>query len=122
MTANLLIKRQLRPLEKRLLDPEFRKSAAEVADLLADDFVEFASSGRVYAKAQILDALRTASPSRFSLRDFKAVLLATGVAMTTFRLIRHDRPPAHSLRSSIWRLADGRWQMAFHQGTLSGQK
>ena len=43
MTANLLIKRQLRPLEKRLLDPEFRKSAAEVADLFADDFLGVAA-------------------------------------------------------------------------------
>ena len=25
----------------------------------------------------------------------------------------------HVLRSSIWKLIDGRWQMVFHQGTLS---
>ena len=35
----------LRRLEERLLQPEVRQSAEAVADLLADDFIEFGSSG-----------------------------------------------------------------------------
>jgi hypothetical protein len=27
--------------------------------------------------------------------------------------------PTYSLRSSVWKLIDGRWQMVFNQGTLS---
>ena len=38
----------LRTLEERLLQPDVRRSAQAVASLLADEFVEFGSSGRVF--------------------------------------------------------------------------
>jgi hypothetical protein len=42
-----LFKEQLYQLEQRLLQPEVRRSKDDLAILLADDFVEFGSSGRV---------------------------------------------------------------------------
>ena len=47
----------LRRLEERLLQPEVRQSAEAVADLLADDFIEFGSSGQVFNKQQIIEGL-----------------------------------------------------------------
>jgi hypothetical protein len=41
----------LRSLEEQLLQSDIRRSAAKVGDLLADDFVEFGSSGRVFSKS-----------------------------------------------------------------------
>ena len=116
------LERHLRHLEERLLQPEVRRSAEEVAALLADDFVEFGSSGRIYDKRQVVEGLQAESgdPGRLSLTDFKAVFLAPGAALATYRALRHDEsgaPAASSLRSSIWKLADGRWRMVFHQGT-----
>jgi predicted lysophospholipase L1 biosynthesis ABC-type transport system permease subunit len=43
--------------------------------------------------------------------------------LVTYRLVvrRSDvEGEAHSLRSSIWKAINGRWQMIFHQGTLAG--
>jgi glyoxylase I family protein len=119
------IERHLLMLEQRLLEPHIRRSPAEAGALLADDFAEFSSTGRAYDKAQILEALRTSSPARFALADFKVVRLSANVALATFRVIRDstpERPAAESLRSSVWKKIGGRWRMVFHQGTLCEEK
>jgi hypothetical protein len=111
----------LRSLEEQLLKPEVRASPDEVGYLLADEFIEFGSSGRVYDKRQISEALQQETPdptTRISLVDFVARRLAFEVILVTYRTIRPDRPESR-LRSSIWKLIEGRWQMVFHQGTPS---
>ena len=104
-------------LENQLLKPEVRQSPCDIDRLLADEFVEFGSSGKTYNKHQSVGGMPQA---RMSLSHFKAELLAPGVALTTYRVVKHDEPRPgmkHSLRSSIWKLKEGRWQMVFHQGT-----
>jgi hypothetical protein len=42
------------------------------------------------------------------------------VVLVTYRSVSRDPVSGkerHALRSSIWKLIDGRWQMTFHQGT-----
>jgi len=110
----------IRQLEERLLKPEVRKSARDVADLLADELIEFGSSGGVYNKQQTIEGLQQESRSRWSLRDFKTSVLAPDVVLATYRAARHGpsgERSVDSLRSSIWKLIGGRWQMVFHQGT-----
>ena len=107
-------------LEERILLPEIRSSPEALSDLLADDFTEFGSSGRRYAKEDILKALAVESDLRFELSDFALRTLAPGVAMATYQVQQSTTsggPISRSLRSSIWVLRDGRWQMLFHQGT-----
>ena len=58
MDADKTLAALLRELEERLLRAEVRRSPAVVAELLADEFVEFGSSGRVFDKQQMIDALR----------------------------------------------------------------
>jgi hypothetical protein len=111
----------IRQLEERLLQPEFRKSPAEVRALLADDFVEFGVSGRVYDKAAVIEVLRQETPARLTISDFRMTLLAQGAVLVTYHAERHiqpGKPPIPSLRSSLWVWRDERWQMIFHQGTL----
>jgi hypothetical protein len=108
---------QIRELEERLLEPEVRASAEELALLLADDFLEFGSSGRTWGKQQVLDALPRQRGVRFSIRDFQVRSLAPGVALATYRAALLNNGTAYSLRSSIWRLEDDQWRMTFHQGT-----
>ncbi|WP_442949931.1 DUF4440 domain-containing protein [Nostoc sp.] len=43
-------------MEERLLQPDVRKSAKDIIDLLADEFIEFVSSGRVFNKQQIIES------------------------------------------------------------------
>ena len=112
----------IRQLEERLLQPHVRQAAGDVAELLADDFMEFGSSGRIFTKPQIIESLQQESPTRLALREFRARTLAPGVVLVTYRAVRQgesEEKLAYSLRSSIWRWSEGRWQMMFHQGTPS---
>src|SRR6185436_5231772 len=56
MTADtdVSLAEHLRELEKLLANPEIRKSPAELARLIADDFREFGGSGRIFDKQQII--------------------------------------------------------------------
>lgn len=120
MELTLTFKQQLYQLEQRLLQPEVRKSTDGIAMLLADDFIEFGSSGRIFYKQQVVEELPHATSVRMTLLDFNAKTLASDVVLTTFRVVKHNEAGTeimHSLRSSIWKFLDGRWQMVFHQGT-----
>ena len=107
-------------LEQRLLEPQVRRNRSSVAALLADDFVEFGSSGRTFDKQQTLELLGSGAEVQLELIGFRARSLGSGVVLVTYRAMRREGPSgpgAESLRSSIWRLSEGRWQMLFHQGT-----
>jgi hypothetical protein len=117
MNLQSSIERQLQDLELSLLQPSVRKSE-RVAELLAEGFVEFGSSGRTFTKAQIISSLRAeTAPPELSATQFKVQLLAPHVALVTYRVLRRSEPPVHTLRSSIWEQRQGQWQMVFHQGT-----
>ncbi|MEH2261660.1 nuclear transport factor 2 family protein [Nostoc sp.] len=123
MKADYLEESLLRELEERLLQPDVRKSAKDVMDLLADEFIEFGSSGRVFNKQQIIDSLQNepiAPVTQRSITEFKTFVLATGVILVTYHIVRHlsGEQPVHSLRSSIWKFNNARWKIIFHQGTL----
>ncbi|MDZ7965623.1 MAG: DUF4440 domain-containing protein [Nostoc sp. DedSLP03] len=123
MKADYLEESLFRELEERLLQPNVRKSAIDIIDLLADEFIEFGSSGRVFNKQQIIESLQNESIQPLTQRlitEFKILVLATGVVLVTYRIVRHisGKQPVHSLRSSIWKLNNDRWKMIFHQGTL----
>ena len=116
----------LRRLEEGLLKPEVRHSPGQVGDLLSDDFIEFGSSGRVFNKQQVIEALEREGPAdstiRLSLVDFIARGLASNVILVTYLTIQEGGPGTRQdsrLRSTIWKLIEGRWQMVFHQGTPS---
>jgi hypothetical protein len=115
----------LHQLEEELLKPEVRRSPERVGRLLADEFVEFGSSGHAYDKAQIIEALKqeTHDPAgSIVLAEFAARRLAPEVILITYRTVGRagpETPPSSRLRSSIWKRIDGQWQMVFHQGTPS---
>jgi hypothetical protein len=105
-------------LETSLHKKEIRNSPAAVAALLADDFTEFGSSGRVYDKSAIIELLRTeavAPDQKVTVENFMVRELSPTVALVTYLSSKG------TLRSSIWRLRDSRWQMIFHQGTRISQ-
>ena len=110
----------LRALEERLLQADARQSATELDALLADDFLEFGSSGRIYNKQQVIAALQPESPTTISITDFYTKVLAPNVVLVTYQAMRSgstETVAVRSLRSSLWRFMDGRWQIVFHQGT-----
>ncbi|MBB5330207.1 DUF4440 domain-containing protein [Tunturiibacter gelidoferens] len=112
---------QLRQLEERLVDPAVRRNPALVAPLLADDFLEFGASGRVFDKASILEDLQNEAtrPASF-LTDFAIRELSPTIILATYRATRLNadgEPIGQSRRSSIWAHVNGQWQITFHQGT-----
>src|SRR5271170_3404143 len=99
----------LRACEEKLFATSVRKNAEIVASMLADDFQEFGSSGRVYSKDEIIAELQSESPRRITMQDFRAQMLSNEIALVTYRSrrIEHDgrtaeSPAAEFLRSSIW--------------------
>jgi hypothetical protein len=112
---------RLRHLEEQLLLPEVRQSTKRVSALLADDFVEFGSSGRVFGKNQILALLRNETPVKRSLSRFESIALSENIVLVRYRATRRigRGRSVRSLRSSIWRRTKGQWRMVFHQGTLT---
>lgn len=109
---------ELFELETSLHKKEIRNSPAAVAALLADDFIEFGSSGKVYDKPAIIELLRTetvAPDQKITVENFVVRALSPNVALVTYLASKR------ALRSSIWRFSDSRWEMIFHQGTRVSQ-
>lgn len=63
MSAKMLLQKP----ELSLLQPSVRKSE-QVAELLAEGFVEFGGSGRVFSKAKIIACLQSGSPYKVNVR------------------------------------------------------
>jgi hypothetical protein len=90
----------------------------ELSRLLAEDCVEFGSSGRSYNKRQILAALKQQDGAAVELAEFQVRIISLDVALVTYLALRRTgTTPVCSLRSSVWKNNDGRWQLVFHQGT-----
>lgn len=111
------LKKHLCELEEKLLEPKTRTNPAELDKLLADDFFEFGSSGNVWYKKDSVggDGL---SVREMTLSNFEIYSLSKDTVLATY-LVRDDTRMQNTLRSSIWKLIDGKWQMFFHQGTIT---
>jgi hypothetical protein len=107
---------ELRKLEEQLLQPEFRRNRQAVGSLLAPEFREFGSSGRIYTRQEILDLLESESRRQVELTDFQSIHVGPDVALVTYRT--HNLSDSSvSLRSSVWIRREDRWLLLFHQGT-----
>ena len=107
-------------LELELFQPEVRRSSTRLNELLDDEFLEFGASGTRYTKQEILRRLRDSGNAKYVLRDLRVLEVRSDIMLATY-LVEKETPGirtrAMSLRSSLWRNRNGRWQMVFHQGT-----
>lgn len=113
----------IRTLEEKLLDPAIRADAEKLDALLADDFIEIGTSGRIYTKRDTLEQLPAEPGSwTYELTDFVIRTIAEGVTLATYKITTFNNAVKHrkTLRSSIWRLEpDGHLRLCFHQGTTA---
>lgn len=110
-----LLEEHILNLEKRLMSYDFK----ELEELLAEEFMEFGSSGNAYNKKDQLATVSGVTMNKtipFTVTDFKIKFLGTDVILATYRTYYHPNKK-HALRSSIWKLNNDNWQMLFHQGT-----
>ena len=110
-----IMRNVLYQLELSLLKPEIRRSPEILDKLLAEEFIEFGSSGKIYNKQIIIETLPLAEPINGAIENFNVTELSEDVMLTTYRAIIDG---VESLRSSIWKNNGQEWQMVFHQGTL----
>lgn len=111
---------EIKKLEGKLLNSATRKSGHDLDELIADEFVEFASSGKVFNKKQTLENLLNEQDTTFSMQDFMAKSLNHNVVLATYTATKEHKneKKMRSLRSSVWKNNDGKWQLIFHQGTV----
>ena len=110
--SHSLLEEHIFQLERRLMS----RGYTDLDDLLADDFLEFGSSGNSYDKKIQLERSESNTSVQFAVTDFEIKCLATDVVLATYRTYKHN-DGTRALRSSIWKFKEGKWQMVFHQGT-----
>jgi hypothetical protein len=112
-------------LETSLHRIHIRNSADAVSALLADSFIEFGSSGKIWDKPSIVQSMQSETlDHQITVEDFVARELAPDVVLVTYVSrpcgeVAGEQRTVFSLRSSIWKRFDEKWQMIFHQGTRS---
>ena len=110
--------------EEQLLRSAVRTSPKELSALIGDEFIEIGSSGRIYTKQDVIETLQKESPFEGSISDFKTYTLVPKIILVTYRMEESQKNGVQSrisIRSSIWKLTDGKWKIIFHQGTVSHQ-
>lgn len=111
-------------LEKELLKSEVRKSSQKINEILSDDFIEFCSSGNIYRykNGDIFQEKDDELENNWRILDFEIKELSDDCLLALYKVIKlneKDENKRSSIRSSIWKLQDGKWEMIFHQGTNS---
>jgi hypothetical protein len=101
-------------LECSLLNPEVRQSKDLLDTYIADEFIEFGSSGTIYNKADTINSLPIEKQRTIDVLNFQINALAENVILATYVSLENG---SSTLRSSIWRNTNAHWEMVFHQGT-----
>ena len=120
MSINQPITDIIKSLEMILLNPNIRKSLNILSNILSDDFMEFGSSGRIYKKKDVIDALKLESKQEIFMQDFKVKIIKEDLVLASYTAIKIDDEKnieTKSLRSSIWKKTKNGWQIILHQGT-----
>ena len=95
-------------LEETLVLPELRKSATQVAALLADEFAEIGSSGRIYDRDQIIRQLQQefGEEAPGTVSDFTARELSDGLILVIYRIVEKSYSTKLDLEEDKFRLAN----------------
>ncbi|WP_028389020.1 DUF4440 domain-containing protein [Legionella fairfieldensis] len=110
---NQIIKQEIQLLDK--ID-----ALDVLAELIDNEFIEIGSSSVIYDKTEVIRWFGSDDQSERIGTSFKARPLAENIILLTYMSSIKSTPLAESkqaMRSSIWRLTDGKWRMVFHQGT-----
>ncbi|QFT87609.1 hypothetical protein FIU87_03005 [Bacillus sp. THAF10] len=114
MEANL--KEHLKELEESHTGLKVRRSREKLAEILADEFFEIGSSGYMFDRKECLET--GVVLTEMTLHNYEIYPLAPDVVLSTYFIVDKTRN-RNTLRSSIWKHINGRWQLYFHQGTIS---
>jgi len=103
--------------EKDLFCFEFCSNRENLENRLAKGFVEYGSSGAVYDRESIINALVSLSKDRvIEIIDFVLSELTKEVLLAHY-ISYHKDEERYALRTSIWKFENSEWKIYFHQGT-----
>ena len=114
--------KELISLELKLHTRKARSSRETLDKLIADDFREIGASGAYFGKQSVLDRLPSEDEIKIEANEFEYRRFSASIAHLTYksRLLSPIGVLARtSYRTSIWKLNDSKWQMIFHQGTVT---
>ena len=109
---------ELKALEVRVMTAAGVGRSQDIAEFMADDFLEIGASGHKYSKSDVLGALPSLPRRKFSLTDFQVRELAPDIVLVNYRsqaVAKDSIAWAH--RTTIWARRGGKWQIVFHQAT-----
>lgn len=104
----------IKDLELCFFDKSVRHSESALNNIIADDFIEFGSSGRVYNKNEIRAFLLSSEAPVPELKNFSVRDIGNNTFLVTYISEKND---TFTLRTSIWEEINGKWKILFHQGT-----
>jgi len=80
-----------------------RHSIEEFELLIADEFIEFGSSGKVYTRKQVIEALQNEAGQTISAASFNVKMLSPKAALITYasEIIKDKDEKIFALRSSV---------------------
>jgi hypothetical protein len=116
--------KHIEDLEVALLQPEVRRSAKRISELLSDDFIEFGMFGKKYTKQDFVELLPNSKEEEFEkyeASEFVAKQIALDTVLLTYKATIEFFKTGEkiwTLRSSIWQKRGDEYQMVFHQGTV----
>lgn len=112
---------QLERLEEDLWREETRFDVAYMEQVLADDFVEFGRSGRIYQRSEALAVSKQPIDAVLPLPDLEIRLLGEDIAQVIYNShVTYHGVVQKAHRSSIWSRTVKGWVLRFHQGTPYG--
>ena len=110
--------KRLELLEEGLWRADVRFDLKRMDEVLAPDFFEFGSSGRVYEREDTLRIPGQPINAKLPLMNFSARLLDSNIAQTTYvSAVTYNDVQELANRSSIWSRSEHGWRLRFHQGT-----
>ena len=104
--------------ELRLLEPEVRRDAARLLELLHPDFFEYGPSGRIWTRATVASGTADTRVA-IQARDVQTRRLGPEAFLVTYL---SDDEGRVALRSSTWVREGTEWLLYFHQGTLVAEE
>jgi hypothetical protein len=107
------VRDELLRLESALASRDPTGVEGGLMSLIAEDFVEFGTSGRTWTARSIREVLEAPRGEAVPIEDFEVAELGDGVVLATYVI---SGPPSVN-RSSIWMNRGGRRLFPFHQGT-----
>lgn len=103
-------------LEYQHLKPENRRSSQRLKEIIAEDFLEIGSSGKLMRRSDFDYEDDLLNADEYLIDTLEARSLSNDCVLTVYQLENKTRG-VMTRRSSIWKKVNSNWVLSFHQGT-----